>query len=105
MRSLTVGLCLLAALMLVPATAFARHASTRPVGSKPLSDRAAAKRVHRSRWEPRPHNRKANRTRPTRAQLRMFRRRSDMVYARQVTGHFRGTTDEIIQWSAHKHGV
>ena len=28
-----------------------------------------------------------------------------MTYKRRVTGHFRGTTDEIIQWAAHKHGI
>ena len=28
-----------------------------------------------------------------------------MTYRRRVTGRFRGTTDEIIQWAAHKHGI
>jgi hypothetical protein len=27
-----------------------------------------------------------------------------MPFARYVTGHFRGTTDEILQWAAHKWG-
>ena len=28
-----------------------------------------------------------------------------MPYKRRVTGRFRGTTDEIIQWAAAKHGI
>ena len=28
-----------------------------------------------------------------------------MTYKRRVTGRFRGTTREIIQWAAHKHGI
>jgi membrane-bound lytic murein transglycosylase MltF len=28
-----------------------------------------------------------------------------MEYKRRVTGRFRGTTDEILQWVAHKHGI
>jgi hypothetical protein len=83
----------------------ARAAGPRPVGSPPKSDRAAAKLVHRSGWEPRPGNRFANHRVPSRRQLRSFRRRSDMPYKGQVTGHYRGTTDEIIQWAAHKHGL
>ena len=41
---------------------------------------------------------------PTAAQLRAFRTQSDMPYARYVTGHFTGTTDEVIQWAARKWG-
>jgi hypothetical protein len=89
----------------VPAAATAAPARTRPVGSEALSDRAAAARVDRSRWEPRPANRDENRRMPTRGELRYFRRHSDMPYKRRVTGHFRGTTDEILQWAAHKHGI
>src|SRR5439155_15482316 len=80
-----------AATLLVAATA-AQAGGTAPVGAAPKSDRAAAKLVHRSRWEPRPDNRIANRTIPTRAELRTFRRKSTMPYRNQVTGHFRGTT-------------
>jgi hypothetical protein len=90
------------AVLLAPASA---QADTRPPGSEPLSDRQAAKRVHRSAFEPRPSNRAENRRVPTRAELRSFRRRSTMTYKRRVTGRFRGTTDEIIQWAAHKHGI
>src|SRR5215217_1955800 len=92
----------------VPAPALAQSsakATTRPVGSPALADAAAARRVDRSGWEPRRANRAANRTVPTRRQLRNFRQRSSMTYKRRVTGRFHGTTDEIIQWAAHKHGV
>jgi hypothetical protein len=41
---------------------------------------------------------------PTRAQLRIFWAQSTMPYARYVTGHFTGTTDEILQWAAYKWG-
>jgi hypothetical protein len=88
-----------------PADARTKKAKTRPVGSKPLPDRKAAKRVRRTGYEPRPGNREENRRIPTRQELRFFRRNSDMTYKRRVTGRFRGTTDEIIQWAAHKHGI
>jgi hypothetical protein len=97
---------LLLCLCFVPAAAAtATGARTRPVGSKPRSDRAAAKLVTRSSWEPRARNRKANHTMLTRAQIRFFRRHSTMPYKGRVTGHFTGTTDEIIQWAASKHGI
>ena len=82
----------------------ARHPVTKPVGWGPLTSRQAAKRVHRSGWEPRPDNHAANQTVPARAQLRRWQRRSEMPYAGHVNGRFRGTTDEIIQWSAYKWG-
>jgi hypothetical protein len=93
---------LLLAAVFAPAAA---GADTRPPGSKPLSDKQAERRVQRSDFEPRPKNRAENRRVPTRRQLRYFRRHSTMTYERRVTGRFRGTTDEIIQWAAHKHGI
>lgn len=102
------GLLLAAAApALVPASASARDHGptvTKRVGWTPLSSRAAAKRVHRSSWEPRPGNDAANHTVPTRAELRTFQRSDPMPYARKVNGRFRGTTDEIIQWAAYKWG-
>lgn len=80
------------------------EALTKPVGWGPLSSREAAGRVHRSDWEPRPDNRKANHTVPGRRALRRWRARSEMPYARFVDGRFRGTTDEIIQWASRKWG-
>jgi autotransporter family porin len=76
----------------------------RGIGAPPLSDADAARRVARSDWEPRPGNAKANHRRPTRRQLAYFHEHSDMPYARFVTGNFRGTTDEILQWGAYKRG-
>jgi hypothetical protein len=82
----------------------AHHPVTKPVGWGPLTSHEAAKRVHRSSWEPRPDNQGPNHTVPRRAQLQEWRNRSGMPYARFVDGHFRGTTDEVIQWSAYKWG-
>lgn len=81
---------------------------TRAARSTPVAvgDEAAASLVDRSGWEPRPQNREANRRRPSERTLRRFKRRSDLprAYKRRVTGAFSGTTDEIIQWAAHKWG-
>lgn len=75
------------------------------IGQPPLRDRQAARMV-RGSWEPRPQNRAANHRMPTRAQLRAFRRQNTAnPYARWVTGHYRGTTDQIIQWTAAKWGL
>jgi hypothetical protein len=70
--------------------------------ARPRSDAAAARMVKRSSFEPRAENRPANHRMPTRAQLADFRRRSDMPNKARVTGHFTGTTDEILQWAAYK---
>jgi hypothetical protein len=99
MRGIVAGLLVLAL------TAPVAQAGTRRVGARPLSDRAAARLVHRSAWEPRPDNADENRRVPTRAQLRYFRRHSTMPYKARVDGRYRGTTDEIIQWAGHKQGI
>jgi hypothetical protein len=91
MRSALAFVVLAAAL--APATAAAAPAR---------SDSAAAAKVVRSSWEPRPKNRAATHRVPSAAQLRAFRRQSDDPYARYVTGHYRATTDEVIQWAAAK---
>jgi hypothetical protein len=100
---------LLAALVLLAAAPAApashRDAVTRAVGAKPLPDRTAARRVHPTRSEVRPGNRRANRRLLTRGELARFRRESDMEYRRRVTGRYRGTTDDILEWAAHKHGI
>ena len=70
------------------------------VGAPPLSDAAAARLVHRSRWEPRPEDYAADDRVPSSAALTYFRSHSEMPYKDQVTGAFTGTTDEIIQWAA-----
>ena len=82
-------------------------ATTRPVGSPPLSDAEAAARVRRSSFEPRPGNTKYNQTMPTAAQLAMWNvnpDKSGFESNTRVTGRFTGTTDEILQWAAHKWG-
>ena len=88
--------------------ASAARAETRAARSKPvaLTDAAAAGMVDHSRWEPRPQNREANHRRASKRTLRRFRHRSDLprAYKRRVTGAYRGTTDEIIQWGAYKWG-
>jgi hypothetical protein len=98
----------LAAAVLLLAAAHPTVAQARglakPVGWGPRTSGEAAKLVNRSGWERRPDNRVANHTVPGRAQLRRWRERSEMPYARRVNGRFRGTTDEIIQWAAHKWG-
>jgi hypothetical protein len=67
---------------------------------------AAARLVHHSRFEPRRRNWKPNHTRPSKRMVRYFRRWSDLPhrYRKHVTGRYRGTTDEILQWAAHKWG-
>jgi len=101
------GLLLLLAVALAAAAAVPARAAdlvTRPHAKRPLSDTKAAKLVKRGRFEPRPANRDATHRVPTAAQLRAFRAQSEMPYARYVTGRFRGTTDEVIQWAARKWG-
>ena len=78
--------------------------SVQEPGFGPLSDAEAAARVNQTNWEPRRENAQENQRRPSDEQLEDFRRRSEMVYRRHVTGRYRGTTDEIIQWAARKWG-
>ncbi len=72
------------------------------------SDRQCAARLHRSPWEPRPENREANRRVPAQpVSLGTYTQFTDVwnrSYRTRVTGNFRGTTDEIIQWAACKWG-
>jgi hypothetical protein len=77
------------------------HFSTLP------RDAAAAAKVHRSAWEPRSANATANHTvAPSTFKVAGY---SGMVnHAKvfgRVTGNYRGTTDEIIQWAAVKWGL
>jgi hypothetical protein len=94
---------LLAAALLLTFAPLARAAPR--VGQPPLSDAAAAPKVVRSPWEPRPRNAAATHRVPTAAQLAAFHRQSDNPYAHWVTGRFRGTTDEVMQWAAAKWGL
>jgi hypothetical protein len=78
--------------------------SVKEPGFGPLSDAEAAERVNKTSWEPRRNNAQENQRRPDEDQIEDFRRRSEMVYRRYVTGRYRGTTDEILQWAARKWG-
>jgi hypothetical protein len=82
-------------------------------GFHPLSDAEAAARVRRVA-ETRPENVRANQYVPSPGELRLFRAAKDSrgrpalfdnPHLAHVTGHFSGTTDEIIQWAAHKWGI
>ena len=78
--------------------------SAKSPGTGPLADTAAASRVRERSRERVRANRQENRRRPSREQITDFRRRSEMVNRHEVTGRYRGTTDEILQWAAHKWG-
>jgi autotransporter family porin len=83
-------------------------ATLRPVGSGPLGDAEAASRV-RPRGERRPGNSTENQTTPTRSELERFYAADSWGNCNwlrsRVTGNFTGTTDEVIQWAAHKWGL
>ena len=79
--------------------------ATKPVGWGPLSSKKAAKKVTRTKWEPRPENSDENRRIPKRKLLTAWHARSEMPYAKFVNGRFTGTTDDIIEWSARKWGL
>jgi hypothetical protein len=63
--------------------------------------------VRRSSFEPRAANASFNQRVPTRSELRRFRTFNGLPLSarRLVSGNFRGTTDEIIQWAAWKWGI
>jgi len=88
--------------------------SLQPVGSYaslPADARAAAE-VHHSAWEPRPGNSRYNHTVPGHLRL-LHEKTADRAYdprwnkyiLDRITGHFKGTTDEIFQWAAAKWGL
>ena len=79
--------------------------ATKPVGWGPLSSKKAATKVKRSNWEPRPENADENHRVPKRKLLKAWQARSEMPYAKFVNGRFKGTTDDIIEWSARKWGL
>jgi hypothetical protein len=75
-------------------------------------DAEAAARVHQSAWEPRRANTRDNRVVP--GQLRLQREKAaahaydprwNRYVLHRITGHFSGTTDEILQWAAAKWGL
>jgi hypothetical protein len=98
-------LLVLMALMAAPAGAASlASVSVKSPGTDPLEDGAAASRVNQTSWEPRRGNAEENGRRPSEEQIEDFRRRSEMANRHTVTGRYRGTTDEILQWAARKWG-
>jgi hypothetical protein len=97
----------------------AGYFTTQPVGSwRTLpSDATCTKRVHRSMWEPRPDNGAPNHRTPNRGRVHdalanrpravhgAYLKRWDTWLLPRVTGHFTGTTDEVLQWAACKWGL
>jgi hypothetical protein len=80
---------------------------TRPPGSALPTGRTCGRRVTRIRWEPRPGNRKANRTRGVPLVLPPDAWAGFPSWQRlapRVDGNFTGTTDEIIRWASCKWG-
>jgi len=77
-----------------------------PPGSALPTDAECAARVHRSPWEPRADNYAANHTSATNtlSSFSQFSSTWNSQYRTRVTGNFKGTTDEIIQWAACKWG-
>jgi hypothetical protein len=77
----------------------------RAPGSPPLSD-AAARALVTPRAEIRPANTAANHYLPSAAELAAFHAAGSFnPLEKYVTGGFTGTTDEILQWGAHKWGI
>jgi hypothetical protein len=109
LSALTTTLALATALLVVAAPSDA--ALIKKHWSKPLSDRAAAKRVHHTSWEPRPDNRDENRRVPTKAELATFHSHNSewdgcAKLRNRVTGHYKGrSTDDVIQWAAAKWSI
>ncbi len=77
------------------------------------SEADCTSRVRRSSWEPRPDNSTANQSVPTREQISKLAPwgpdsgldpKADS-FRKQITGNFKGTTDEILQWVACKWGI
>ena len=91
-----------------------RKCSWRAPGVAPLSDGEATSRV-RPVGEIRPDNADENAYRPSAGELKAFRTGQVDRYGRTqleanplsayVTGGFSGTTDEILQWVAHKWSI
>jgi hypothetical protein len=75
------------------------------IGTHPRSDAQAARLVGLGDWEPRPANGADNSRVPTVAQLVAFHAQNGEPYSKWVTGDYRGTTDQIIQWAAAKWGL
>jgi len=95
------------------ASAIAGGFTLLPPGAQLPSEQECSARVHRSSWEPRPDNIKANQSIPTQEQLALLTpwdqkigvdpKANDLL--QQINGNFTGTTNEILQWGACKWGL
>jgi hypothetical protein len=95
-----------------PSAAVAKAKLKPKIGWGPMKDRKAARKVQKTAHEPKPQNTEENQRVPTKAELKLFHERSGdplgtqwMPYGKYVTGHYRGTTDDIIEWAAYKWGL
>ena len=107
LRRIAIPALLVAAITTAPVPASAASlasVSVKAPGTDPLADSEAASRVNDTRWEAIRANAQENRRRPSDEQIEDFRRRSEMINRHRVTGRYRGTTDEILQWAARKWG-
>ena len=87
--SIALGAAALLALAGAAAAAGARQPLAKPVGWGPLTSAEAAKRVHRSAWEPRPDNRAADHSRAgPRAAGAVARRAATCLTPASSTGGF-----------------
>lgn len=97
----------------IPPSSSAKRFTTLPPGAKLPSEAECAARVRRSAWEPRSDNYVANNSTPTAQQIAALTPWNESigvspqanVLLKQITGHFTGTTDEILQWVACKWGI
>lgn len=87
--------------------------TTLPPGAQLPDEQECSNRVHRSAWEPRPDNQKANQSLPTQEQLALLTPWDQKIgldpkannLLQQINGNFTGTTNEILQWAACKWGI
>ncbi len=77
-------------------------------GAKLPTGKQCAKRIRRSKWEPRKQNHKQNHKRLKRAGVPRnpaFNDAWQKKYRPRINGGYTGTTDEIIQWASCKWGI
>jgi hypothetical protein len=85
---------------------FKTHAPLQPLPS----GKVCAQKLHKSTWEPRPENKAANHKVVPKKAIHLpkntgFDTKWNQQYKSRVTGNYKGTTDEIIQWASCKWGV
>jgi hypothetical protein len=83
---------------------------THAVGQPFPSGKQCAAKVHLSTWEPRPRNKAANHKVLPKKAIHLpkntgFNTTWNRKYKPRITGDYKGTTDEIIQWASCKWGI